>query len=170
MKGFTTCLWFDTQAEEAAHFYTSIFKHSRVGTVSHYGDSGARASGRPKGSVMTVAFELGDQKFLALNGGPIFKFSEAVSLMVNCEDQQEIDEYWAQLSTGGSEGPCGWLKDKFGFSWQVVPTALAKMMKDGDAEQLERVMAAVLTMKKLDLETLERAYEGEPSAVGSAAT
>jgi predicted 3-demethylubiquinone-9 3-methyltransferase (glyoxalase superfamily) len=174
MKGITACLWFDDQAEAAARFYTSVFKHSRMGSVSRYGDAGAKASGRPKGSAMTVEFELGGQKFLGLNGGPDFKFSEAVSFIVNCETQQEIDEFWTRLSDGGSEVQCGWLKDKYGLSWQVVPTALGEMLQDEDPAKAERVMAAMLPMKKLDLATLERAYAGEeavptsgrPAAVG----
>jgi predicted 3-demethylubiquinone-9 3-methyltransferase (glyoxalase superfamily) len=164
MKGLTPCLWFDDKAEEAARFYTSIFKNSKIGTIAPYGESGAAASGRPKGSVMTVAFQLDGQEFLALNGGPHFKFSEAISLMVNCETQQEIDEYWAKLSKDGEEGPCGWLKDKYGLSWQIVPAALGEMMKD--AKGAERVMAAVLTMKKLDIKALKEAYErGEKAGV-----
>ncbi len=165
MKGFSTCLWFDNQAEEAARFYTSVFKNSRVGSISHYGESGSKASGRPKGSVMMVEFEIAGQKFLGLNGGPHFKFSEAISLMVGCENQQEIDEYWAKLSEGGSEGQCGWLKDKYGLSWQVVPTAMGEMMQENDAEKLERVMAAVLTMRKLDLAVLKRASGGAGGGV-----
>jgi predicted 3-demethylubiquinone-9 3-methyltransferase (glyoxalase superfamily) len=165
MKGITPCLWFDDQAEEAARFYTSVFKNSRVGSISHYGESGSKASGRPKGSVMMVEFEIAGQKFLGLNGGPHFKFSEAISLMVDCENQQEIDEYWAKLSEGGSEGPCGWLKDKYGLSWQVVPTAMGEMMLENDPEKLERVMAAVLTMRKLDLAVLKRASGGEGGGV-----
>ncbi len=164
MKGITPCLWFDNQAEEAARFYTSVFKNSRVGAISHYGDSGSKAAGRPKGSVMMVAFEIAGQKFLGLNGGPHFKFSEAISLMVNCENQQEIDEYWARLSEGGSQGQCGWLKDKYGLSWQVVPTGMEEMMLDKDPERSERVMAAVMTMRKFDVEALKRAYEGKDSA------
>jgi len=169
MKGITPCLWFDSQAEEAARFYTSVFKNSRVGSISHYGDSGSKAAGRPRGSVMMVEFEIAGQKFLGLNGGPHFKFTEAISLMITCENQQEIDEYWARLSEGGSEGQCGWLKDKYGLSWQVVPTEMSEMMRENDPEKMERVMAAVLTMKKLDLEALKRAAEGSDSAVAEAA-
>jgi predicted 3-demethylubiquinone-9 3-methyltransferase (glyoxalase superfamily) len=178
MKGITSCLWFDHQAEEAARFYTSVFKNSRLGSISRYGDAGAHASGRPQGSVMTVEFELAGQKFLGLNGGPEFKFSEAVSFIVNCENQQEIDEFWTKLSEGGSEGPCGWLKDKFGLSWQVAPTALGEMLADRDPARTERVMAAMLTMQKLDLAALRRAYDGieggatgaNPAGVGSSTT
>src|SRR6266850_958741 len=130
MKAINPCLWFDNQAEEAARFYTSIFKNSKIGTITHYGDAGAGASGRPKGSVMTMAFQLDGQEFIGLNGGPHFKFSEAISFMVNCETQKEIDDFWARLSEGGEEGPCGWLKDKYGLSWQIVPAALGEMMKD----------------------------------------
>ncbi|HEV8149434.1 MAG TPA: VOC family protein [Gemmatimonadales bacterium] len=158
MKGITSCLWFDNQAEAAARFYASVFKHSRLGSNSRYGDAGAQASGQPKGSAMTVEFELAGQKFLALNGGPQFKFSEAISFIVNCESQQEIDEFWAKLSEGGSPGPCGWLKDKYGLSWQVVPTALGEMLQDKDPAKSERVMAAMLKMQKLDLAVLQQAY------------
>ena len=157
MKGFRPCLWFDDKGEEAARFYTSIFKNSKIGTIARYGDAASNAAGRPKGSVMTVAFTLNGQEFLALNGGPLFKFSEAISFMVNCENQKEIDEYWGKLSEGGEEGPCGWLKDKYGLSWQIVPADLDEWMKDPKAA--ERVMAAVLKMKKLDINTLKEAYE-----------
>lgn len=160
MKGITSCLWFDNQAEEAARFYTSVFKNARIGSISRYGEAGAQAAGRPTGSVMTVEFELAGQKFLGLNGGPQFSFSEAISFMVNCETQQEIDAYWAQLSAGGSEGPCGWLKDKFGLSWQIVPAAFGEMLTDQDPERSERVMAAMLQMKRLDIAALRRAYDG----------
>ena len=156
MKAITPCLWFDNQAEEAARFYTSIFKNSKIGTITRYGDAGAAASGRPKGSVMTVAFQLDGQEFVALNGGPHFKFSEAISFMVNCETQKEIDDFWEKLSEGGEQGPCGWLKDKYGLSWQIVPAALGEMMKD--ASGAERVMEAILTMKKLDIKALKEAY------------
>ena len=166
MKGITTCLWFDHHAEEAARFYTSIFKHSKVGSVSRYGDSGAQASGRPKGSAMTVEFELAGQKFVALNGGPQFKFTEAISLTVNCENQQEVDEFWTRLSAGGTPGPCGWLKDRYGLSWQIVPTVLTEMLHDEDPAKAERVMAAILTMQKLDIAALKEAYEGAPAGVG----
>ena len=166
MKGFTTCLWFDNQAEEAARFYTSIFKHSKVGDISRYGESGAAVSGRPRGSVMTVDFELAGQRFLGLNGGPEFRFSEAVSVVVNCENQQEIDDYTAKLiAGGGSQQPCGWVKDKYGFSWQITPTELGEMMQDEDPERTERVMASMLGMHKLDLAELKRAYKGETSPV-----
>ena len=168
MQGFTTCLWFDDQAEEAARFYTSVFRNSRIGGITRYGESGARVSGRPKGSVMTVDFEAAGQKFMGLNGGPQFKFSEAISIVVNCESQEEIDEYWAKLTAGGRESVCGWLTDKYGLSWQVVPAELDRMMQDKDPARTERVMAAVLTMKKLDLDALRRAYRGEESEVAAA--
>ena len=152
----TPFLWFDNQAEEAAQFYTSIFKNSKILTVSRYGDAGPG----PKGSVMVVSFQLEGQQFTALNGGPRFKFSEAFSFVVNCENQQEIDHYWTKLtSNGGQESQCGWLKDKFGFSWQIVPTALGKLMS-GDPQQANRVMQALLQMKKLDIATLEEASAG----------
>ena len=157
MTRITPCLWFDGRAEEAVAFYVGIFRNSKIGTVDHYGDAAAQASGQPKGSVMTVAFELDGQPFLALNGGPIFKFTEAISLIVNCKDQKEVDEYWSKLSAGGEEGPCGWLKDKFGLSWQITPEALPRLLHDKDTKRAERVMAAMLRMKKIDVATLERA-------------
>jgi len=165
MKAINPCLWFDNQAEEAARFYTSIFKDSKIGTITRYGDSAAAAAGRPKGSVMTVTFKLDGQEFMALNGGPIFKFSEAISLMVNCETQEEIDHFWTKLSEGGEEGPCGWLKDKFGLSWQIVPAIMAEWMKDRDTTRSERVMEGLLKMKKLDIKALKQAYEGEKAGV-----
>ena len=158
MQKITPCLWFDNQAEEAVKFYTSIFKHSKIGKVAHYGESGAQVSGRPKGTVMTVTFELDGQEFMALNGGPIFTFTEAISLSVNCKTQEEIDELWEKLSAGGEKGVCGWLKDKYGLSWQIVPTVLGEMMQDKDAEKTDRVMKALLEMKKLDITTLQQAY------------
>jgi predicted 3-demethylubiquinone-9 3-methyltransferase (glyoxalase superfamily) len=152
----TPFLWFDNQAEEAAQFYTSIFKNSKILNVSRYGDAGPG----PKGSVMVVNFQLEGQQFTALNGGPLFKFSEAFSFVVNCENQQEIDHYWTKLTAnGGKESQCGWLKDKFGFSWQIVPTALGKLMS-GDSQKANRVMQALLQMKKLDIATLEEAAAG----------
>ena len=159
-KMITPCLWFDSQAEEAANFYTSVFKNSKTGRISRYGKAGQDVHGRPSGSVMTVEFELDGQPFVALNGGPFFKFTEAVSFQVFCETQQEIDHYWNGLSKGGEEGPCGWLKDKYGLSWQVVPTVLPQMMSDSDAKKSERVMNAFLKMKKFDLAQLNRAYQG----------
>src|SRR5713101_5779948 len=140
IQRITPFLWFDHQAEEAAGFYTSIFKNSKVETVTRYGDAGPG----PKNSVMTVAFELDGQKFVALNGGPHFKFTEAISFVVNCETQQEVDEFWEKLSAGGKEVECGWLKDKYGLSWQIVPVVLIEMLEDQDAERKERVMRAML--------------------------
>ena len=151
-------LWFDSSAEEAAKFYTSIFKNSRIMHVARYGDAGAKVSGRPKGSVMTVVFELEGQRFMAINGGPIFKFSPAISFMVNCDTQQELDGIWNKLTEGGEIEQCGWLRDKYGVSWQIVPTVLGEIMQDKDPAKLERVMEAVLQMKKLDIEGLMRAY------------
>jgi predicted 3-demethylubiquinone-9 3-methyltransferase (glyoxalase superfamily) len=162
MQKITPCLWFDNQAEEAAKFYTTIFKNSKIGKIARYGEKGARVSGRPQGSVMTVTFKLDGQEFMALNGGPIFKFTEAISLIVNCGTQKELDYYWEKLSEGGDEKAqqCGWLKDKYGLSWQIVPTVLGKMMQDKDPMKSERVMAALLQMKKLDIAALKRAYKG----------
>ena len=151
----TACLWFDGQAEEAAHHYVSIFKNSRITAVSRYGDAGPG----PKGSVMTIAFELDGQAFTALNGGPMFKFTEAISLIVNCETQDEVDHYWHKLSEGGQPGRCGWLKDRLGVSWQVVPTALVEMLQDEDPAKSQRVMAALMTMRKLDIAGLTQACE-----------
>jgi predicted 3-demethylubiquinone-9 3-methyltransferase (glyoxalase superfamily) len=156
MQKITPFLWFDTQAEEAANLYTSIFKDSKILTVSRYGDAGPG----PKGSAMTVSFQLEGQQFLALNGGPHFKFTEALSLLVNCESQQEVDALWSQLSVGGSEGRCGWLKDKYGLSWQIVPSAMGQLMSDPDPQKSKRVMEAMLQMKKLDIGALERAHRG----------
>jgi len=164
MQKIAPFLWFDDKAEEAAKFYVSIFKNSRIGSISRYGDSGAKASGRPKGTIMTVAFQLDGQEFVALNGGPHFKFTEAISLVVNCETQQEVDELWDKLSEGGAKNPCGWLKDKYGLSWQIVPTVLIKMMQDKDAEGANRVMQAILQMAKLDIKLLEQAYNRKPVA------
>lgn len=152
----TPCLWFDTQGEEAATFYTSIFPNSRIVEVAHYGDAGPR----PAGTVMTVVYELDGQRFLALNGGPQFTFSEAVSFQVDCETQEEVDHYWDTLSEGGEQGPCGWLKDRFGLSWQIVPAALPRLLADPDREKSQRVMAAMLEMKKIEIDELERAAEG----------
>lgn len=162
MKNIAPCLWFDGQAEEAANFYASIFPNSRVGTVTHYGPAGSKASGRPEGSVMTVEFEINGQEFLILNGGPVFKFDEAISFMVQCESQEEIDRYWAALTAnGGQESVCGWVKDRFGLSWQIVPSNISEFWKNGTAEQLDRVMAAVTSMTKLDLAEIDRAYRGD---------
>ncbi|TMQ58137.1 MAG: VOC family protein [Candidatus Eisenbacteria bacterium] len=163
MKAINPCLWFDSQAEEAARFYTSIFKKSKIGTITRYGESASKAGGRPKGSVMTVTFQLDGQEFMALNGGPIFKFSEAISLMLNCDTQEEIDYFWQKLSEGGEQRPCGWLKDKYGLSWQIVPAIMGEWMKDNT--RYERVMDALLKMKKLDIKVLKQAYEGEKAGV-----
>lgn len=159
MRKITPCLWFDNQAEEAANFYTSIFKNSMIVNVACYGEAGAEASGRPTGSVMTVAFQLQGQEFLALNGGPQFKFTEAISFTVNCKTQKEIDDFWRKLSEGGEKGPCGWLKDKYGMSWQIVPIVLGEMLQDKDTRKSEKVMKAMLQMKKLDIKGLRQAYE-----------
>lgn len=153
MSKITPCLWFDTRGEEAARFYTSIFKNSKVLDVQHYGSAGPR----PVGTVMTVEFELDGQPFLALNGGPEFTFNEAISFQVYCGDQDEVDYYWTRLAEGGEEGPCGWLKDKFGVSWQVVPTALPELIRNPDPEKAQRAMAAMLQMKKIDIAALEAA-------------
>jgi len=153
MDQITPCLWFDTEGEEAAKFYTSIFPNSKIGDVAHYGEAGPR----PAGTVMAVSFELNGQKFVALNGGPQFTFSEAISFQVGCEDQAEVDRFWNELTEGGEEGQCGWLKDKFGLSWQIFPKALPKLLGDPDREKAQRAMAAMLKMKKIDLGALEQA-------------
>ena len=157
MQKITPFLWFEDKAEEAVKFYVSVFRNSRIGGVARYGEAGAKASGRPMGSVMTVAFQLDGQDFVALNGGPHFKFTEAISLVVNCETQAEVDELWEKLSAGGEKGRCGWLKDRYGMSWQVVPTLVGKLMQDPDAGKSESVMQAILKMDKLDVEVLRRA-------------
>jgi len=159
MQKIQPFLWFADQAEEAAKFYVSIFKNSKIRSVTHYSAEGARASGRPKGSVMTVAFEIDGHEFVALNGGPIFKFSEAVSFVVNCDTQQEIDEKWEKLSAGGEPGQCGWLKDKYGLSWQIVPQDLGEMLSDKNAGKAKMVMEAMLQMHKLDIKALKDAYD-----------
>lgn len=155
----TPCLWFDTEAEDAAKFYTLVFKNSKIGKISRYGKVGQDVHGKKPGSVMVVEFEIDGQPFVALNGGPQFKFSEAISLQVHCDTQEEIDYFWTALGRDGQEGPCGWLKDKYGLSWQVVPTALPQMMTDPDKS--DRVMNAFLKMKKFDLAKLRQAYEGK---------
>ena len=162
MQKITPFLWFDDNAEEAVNFYVSVFRNSRVVGVSRYGEAGSKSSGRPKGSVMTVAFELEGQPFVALNGGPAFAFTPAISLVVNCETQKEIDELWEKLTDGGEEVECGWLKDRYGVSWQIVPAAIWEIIADPDPERADRVMQAVIRMKKLDIEGLKRAYE-QPS-------
>ena len=156
MPKVTPFLWFGSQAEEAAAFYVSIFPNSRIVTTARYGEAGPG----PAGSVMTVVFQLDGREFIALNGGPRFKFTEAVSFSVDCRTQQEVDQYWQKLSAGGEEGPCGWLKDKYGLSWQVNPAVLGQMLSDPDSAKSKRVMQAMLGMKKIDIEGLKRAYEG----------
>ena len=163
MKRITPCLWFDGQAEAAAKFYTSIFPNSKIKHVSRTGEAIAAASGQPVGSVLTVLFDLNGQEYMGLNGGPMFKFTEAVSLMVMCESQEEVDRYWNALcgpGSGGQESQCGWLKDRYGLSWQIVPTALMEMMYDKNAAKVERAMKAMLTMTKFDIAALWRAYQG----------
>lgn len=159
MQKITPHLWFNNDAEEAVKFYTSVFKNSKITDIARYGEAGAKASGRPQGTVMTVTFELEGQQFMALNGGPVFTFSPAISFMVNCETQQEVDELWEKLSEGGERGQCGWLKDKFGVSWQIVPTVLGHLMQDKDARKTERVMRALLQMTRIDIRGLRSAYE-----------
>ncbi|HUQ30273.1 MAG TPA: VOC family protein [Candidatus Paceibacterota bacterium] len=158
MQKITPCLWFDTQAEEAANFYASIFKNSKVKNVTRYDEASAAVSGQPAGSALTVAFELEGQEFIGLNGGPVFTFSEAVSFSIDCKDQEEVDYFWEKLSEGGSESQCGWLKDKFGLSWQVVPSVLPKLLGDTDAVKAKRVVEAMLKMKKIVVKDLEDAY------------
>ena len=153
MQKITPCLWFDTEGEEAATFYTTVFPNSRIVDVARYGSAGPR----PEGTVMTVSFELDGQSFVALNGGPDFTFNEAISFQVGCKDQDEVDAYWNALSEGGEEGPCGWLKDRFGVSWQIVPTALPELLSHPDADTSQRVMQAMLSMKKIEIGELERA-------------
>ena len=157
MQRITPFLWFDGQAEEAANFYCSVFKNSKMGKVIRYGKEGFEIHGQPEGKVMTADFELEGSKFVALNGGPIFKFSEAISFQVHCETQEEIDYYWSMLSEGGQESHCGWLKDKFGLSWQVVPVVLIEMLTGPDAAKAQRVTKAFLQMKKFDIAALQRA-------------
>jgi predicted 3-demethylubiquinone-9 3-methyltransferase (glyoxalase superfamily) len=153
MKDITPCLWFDTEGEDAAKFYTSVFPNSKIVDVQRYGEAGPRQ----EGMVMVVNFELNGRRFIGLNGGPDFKFNEAISFEVSCESQEEVDKYWSTLSEGGEEGPCGWLKDKYGVSWQIVPTRLIELIGDPDREKSQRVMAAMLKMKKIEIDELERA-------------
>ena len=153
MQKIIPSLWFDTEAEEAARFYASVFPNSKVGEVTHYGSAGPR----PEGLVMTVSFDLDGHEFVALNGGPDFTFNEAISLEVTCDDQEEVDRYWNALTEGGEPGPCGWLKDRFGLSWQIVPKVLNELLTDPDRENAQRVMAAMLTMQKIEVDELERA-------------
>jgi predicted 3-demethylubiquinone-9 3-methyltransferase (glyoxalase superfamily) len=155
MQKITPFLWFDSQAEEAARFYTSIFKNSKMGSISRYGEAGPG----PKGTAMTVSFELEGQKLTALNGGPIFHFTPAISLFVDCETQEEVDELWEKLSAGGKKDRCGWLQDKYGLSWQIIPKALGKLMSDPDPEKSSRVMKAMLQMDKIDIQRLQQAYQ-----------
>ena len=155
MQKITPFLWFDNNAEEAAKFYVSIFNNSKIVSVARYGDAGPG----PKGTVMTVAFQLEGQEFLALNGGPLFKFNESISFVVNCETQEEVDEFWKKLSEGGEKSRCGWLKDRYGLSWQVVPTVLGEMLQDKDPKKSQRVMKAMLQMDKMDIAALKQAYE-----------
>jgi predicted 3-demethylubiquinone-9 3-methyltransferase (glyoxalase superfamily) len=159
MQKITTFLWFDDKAEEAANFYTSIFENSKIRAITRYREAAANASGRPAGSVMTVVFQLNGQEFIALNGGPHFHFTEAISLVVNCESQAEIDNFWEKLSAGGQASQCGWLKDKYGLSWQIVPARIEHWLSDKNPEKSARVMSAVLQMRKLDLQTLQDAYD-----------
>jgi len=155
MQKITPCLWFDDQAEEAMNFYVSIFKNSKVGSITRYGEAGPG----PKGTVMSATFKLDGQEFFALNGGPLFKFTPAISFFVNCETQQEVDELWDRLSAGGRKDRCGWLQDKYGLSWQIIPSVLGKLLQDKDAKKSQRVMQAMLQMEKIDIKKLEQAYE-----------
>jgi predicted 3-demethylubiquinone-9 3-methyltransferase (glyoxalase superfamily) len=161
MQKITPCLWFDSNAEEAVNFYISIFKNSKLGNIARYGEAGYEIHGKPAGSVLTVEFELNGQAFTALNGGPLFKFNEAISFQVSCESQEEVDYYWEKLSEGGDKKAqqCGWLKDKYGVSWQIVPTVLGKMLQDKDTKKSENVMKALLQMGKIDINRLNQAYE-----------
>jgi predicted 3-demethylubiquinone-9 3-methyltransferase (glyoxalase superfamily) len=156
----TPCLWFDTEAEEAAKFYVSVFENSRIRQISRYGEAGHDVHGKAAGSVMVVEFEIAGLTFTALNGGPHFKFSEAISFQVMCDTQDEIDYFWRKLAQGGREGQCGWLKDKYGLSWQIVPSVLPQMLADSTGARLDRMMSAVMSMTKFDLETFKRAHAG----------
>jgi predicted 3-demethylubiquinone-9 3-methyltransferase (glyoxalase superfamily) len=162
IQKITPCLWFDDQAEEAAKFYTAIFDNSKIVSMTRYGEAGHEVHGRPAGTVMTVAFELDGHAFTALNGGPMFKFNEAISFQVSCETQEELDYYWEKLSEGGDREAqqCGWLKDKYGASWQVIPNVLLEMLTNPDSKKSQRVMKSMLRMKKIDIEELKRAYDG----------
>ena len=162
MQKITPFLWFDDQAEDAVNFYTSLFKNSNIGRIFRYTEEAAEKTGRPVGSVLTIEFEIEGQKFVALNGGPLFKFNESVSFVVNCETQEEVDYFWEKLTAdGGEESQCGWLKDKFGLSWQVTPTVLIDMLHDKDPEKAERVMKAMLQMQKIEIPKLKAAYGGK---------
>ena len=160
MQKITPFLWFDGQAEDAVNFYTSLFKNSKIGKILRNAEEAAKQTGRPVGSVLTIEFEIEGQKFVALNGGPLFKFNESVSFVINCETQEEVDYFWQRLTAdGGEESQCGWLKDKFGVSWQITPTVLIDMLHDKNVEKAEHVMHAMLQMKKIDIKTLKKAYE-----------
>jgi predicted 3-demethylubiquinone-9 3-methyltransferase (glyoxalase superfamily) len=162
MQKISTCLWFDDEAEEAVKFYTSVFKNSKIGRTLHYDSASANVSGRPEGSVLTIEFELDGREFTALNGGPIFKFNESVSLIVNCTTQEEVDDYWNALTAnGGEESQCGWLKDKYGLSWQITPVQLVDAINDKDAARAHRAMQAMLEMRKIDIKTIEDAANGK---------
>ena len=158
MQRITPFLWFNNQAEQAVRFYTSIFKNSKIGKIARYDEAGEKVAGRPAGSVMTVEFQLEGQEFVALNGGPLFKFTEAISFVVNCKTQAEVDKFWKKLSDGGKEVQCGWLTDKYGISWQIVPTLLGELLSGKDAAKSQRVMEAMLKMVKLDIRKLKQAY------------
>ena len=162
MQKITPFLWFDDQAEEAVNFYSALFKNSKIGRILRYNEEAAEKTGRPVGSVLTIEFEIEGQKFVALNGGPLFKFNESISFVINCETQEEVDYFWEKLTAdGGEESACGWLKDKFGLSWQVTPTVLIDMLQDKDPEKAERVMKAMLKMQKIDIPKLKAAYGGK---------
>lgn len=161
MQKITPFLWFDDKAEEAVNFYVSIFENSKITGITRYGEAGSEVAGRPKGTVMTIEFLLDGQELVALNGGPVFTFSHVISFVVNCETQEEVDKLWDKLSEGGEIEQCGWLRDKYGVSWQIVPTVLGEMLQDRNAEKLERVMKAMLQMKKIDIKGLEQAYQHE---------
>ena len=165
LQRITPCLWFDNQAEVAANFYTSIFRNSAIRTITRYGEAGQEIHHQAPGSVMTVDFELDGSSFTALNGGPLFQFNEAISFQINCDTQEEVDHYWNRLTEGGDENAqqCGWLKDKFGVSWQVVPGILSKLLMDHESDKSQRAMQAMLQMKKIDIAEIQRAYDGEPA-------
>ena len=159
MQKITPFLWFDDKAEEAVNLYVSVFKNSEITGITRYGEAGSEVAGRPKGTIMTIAFQIEGQEFVALNGGPVFTFSPAISFVVNCETQEEVDKLWERLSEGGETEQCGWLRDKYGVSWQIVPTILAEMLQDKNAEKSARVMKAMLQMNKIDIKSLKKAHE-----------
>ncbi|MFA6160780.1 MAG: VOC family protein [Patescibacteria group bacterium] len=161
MQKITPCLWFEDKAEEAVKFYVSLFKGSKIIITTRFDEAGGKAAGRPEGSVMTIDFKLGDQEFMALNGGPMFNFTQAVSFMVNCETQSEVDKLWSKLADGGKEMQCGWLTDKYGLPWQIIPTILGKYMTDPDPEKVARVTKAMLQMKKIEIADLKQAYKSK---------